>query len=47
MLVKIFGIGIYNALLGNDRSIQNVCSLLNKPRLKKMQKRTTKLIQKM
>ena len=35
MLVKIFGIGIYNALLGNDRSIQNVCSLLNKPRLKK------------
>ena len=35
MLVKIFGIGIYNALLGNDRSIQNVCALLNKPRLKK------------
>ena len=35
MLVKIFGIGVYNALLGNDRSIQNVCSLLNKPRLKK------------
>ncbi len=35
MLVKMFGIGIYNALLGNDRSIQNLCALLNKPRLKK------------
>ncbi len=35
MLVKVFGIGIYNALLGNDRSVNNVCQLLNKPRLKK------------
>lgn len=35
MLVKLFGIGIYNALLGNDRSVDNVCKLLNKPRLKK------------
>lgn len=35
MLVKMFGIGIYNALLGNDRSVDNVCKLLNKPRLKK------------
>lgn len=35
MLVKLFGIGIYNALLGNDRSVDNVCNLLNKPRLKK------------
>ncbi|MBQ2938001.1 MAG: hypothetical protein IJE05_03875 [Clostridia bacterium] len=35
MLVKMFGIGIYNALLGNDRSVDNVCNLLNKPRLKK------------
>ena len=35
MLVKIFGIGIYNALIGNDRSVDNVCKLLNKPRLKK------------
>ena len=35
MLVKLFGIGIYNALLGNDRSLENVCELLRKPRLKK------------
>lgn len=35
MLVKLFGIGIYNALLGNDRSVDNVCKLINKPRLKK------------
>lgn len=35
MMVKLFGIGIYNALLGNDRSFENVCALLNKPRLKK------------
>ena len=34
MLIKLFGIGIYNALIGNDRSIDNVCKLLNKPRLK-------------
>ena len=35
MLVKIFGIGIYDALLGNDRSVNNVCNLLKKPRTKK------------
>ena len=35
MLVKLFRIGIYNALIGNDRSVDNVCQLLNKPRLKK------------
>ena len=35
ILVKLFGIGIYNALLGQDRSTANVCSLLNKPRSKK------------
>ena len=34
-LVKLFGIGIYNALLGNDRVIANVCKLINKPRTKK------------
>ena len=34
-LVKIFGIGIYNALLGSDRSMDNVCKLINKPRVKK------------
>ena len=35
ILVKLFGIGIYNALLGQDRSTTNVCNLLNKPRSKK------------
>ena len=35
MLVKLFGIGIYNALLVNDRSVDKVCELLNKPRSKK------------
>ena len=35
MLVKLFGIGIYNALLGNDRSVEEVCKLINKPRVKK------------
>ena len=35
ILVKLFGIGIYNALLGQDRTTANVCSLLNKPRSKK------------
>lgn len=35
ILVKLFGIGIYNALLGQDRSTANVCALLNKPRSKK------------
>ena len=34
-LVKIFGIGIYSALIGQDRSISKVCDLLNKPRTKK------------
>lgn len=35
MLTKMFGIGIYDVLLGNDRSVGNVCQLLNKPRTKK------------
>lgn len=35
ILVKLFGIGVYSALLGNDRSIDKVCDLLNKPRTKK------------
>ncbi len=34
-LVKLFGLGIYNALLGNDRSMEEVCRLINKPRTKK------------
>ena len=35
LLVKLFGIGVYNALLGKDRSITAVCQLLNRPRGKK------------
>ena len=35
ILVKLFGIGIYNALLGQDRTISKVCELMNKPRNKK------------
>ncbi len=35
ILVKILGIGIYNALLGQDRTISKVCALMNKPRNKK------------
>jgi len=35
ILNKIFGIGIYNALIGEDRSIEQVCGLLYKPRGKK------------
>ena len=35
LLVKLFGIGIYNAILGSDRSINEVCRLINRPRSKK------------
>ncbi len=35
LLVKLFGIGVYNALLGKDRSITQVCELLERPRTKK------------
>ena len=35
MLVKLFGIGIYNAVLGADRSVEEVCKLINRPRSKK------------
>ncbi len=35
LLIKLFGIGIYSALLGQDRSIEEVCKLIQKPRTKK------------
>ena len=35
IFVKLFGIGVYNALLGNDRSMEEVCKLINRPRTKK------------
>ena len=35
ILVKLFGIGVYDAIIGKDRSIDEVCKLINKPRSKK------------
>lgn len=35
ILLKLFSIGIYNALIGADRNIEEVCKLINKPRAKK------------
>ena len=35
ILNKLFSIGIYNALIGNDRSMDNLCKLINRPRNKK------------
>ncbi len=35
LLVKLFSIGVYSALLGQDRSIGEVCKLIKKPRTKK------------
>lgn len=35
ILVKLFGISIYNAILGEDRTTEEVCKLINKPRSKK------------
>lgn len=35
MLVKLFGIGVYNAIIGSDRSVDEVCRLINRPRSKK------------
>ena len=35
MLSKVFGIGIYNALFGDDRTVENLCKLINQPRTKK------------
>ena len=35
MLVKLFGISIYDALIGVDRNVDELCKLINKPRSKK------------
>src|SRR5574344_445684 len=43
LLIKLFGIGVYNALLGNDRSIDMVCNLIAKPRNKKEAKNYYKI----
>ena len=43
ILVKIFGLGIYNALLTPDKSLDNVCKLLYRPRSKKEAKEYYKI----
>ena len=43
ILVKLFGIGLYNAIIGKDRSIEEVCALINRPRTKKEAKEYYKI----
>ncbi len=43
VLVKYFGIGIYSALIGQDRKIDEVCKLINKPRNKRDAKQYYKI----
>lgn len=43
MLTKIFGIGIYNALIEDERNIDNLCKLLRQPRTKKEAKLAYKI----
>ena len=43
MLAKIFEIGIFSAMIGQDRSIEEVCKLINKPRSKKEAKQYYKI----
>lgn len=38
IFVKLFGLGIYNAIIGNDRSTEEVCRLIERPRSKKQAK---------
>lgn len=43
ILIKLFGIGIYNAIIGADRTTDTVCSLINQPRSKKEAKKYYKI----
>lgn len=43
MLIKLFGLGIYNAIIGQDRSVDSVCKLINKPRNKREAKQYYKI----
>ena len=38
IISKLFVLGVYNVLFGRDRTIQNVCALIEKPRNKKLAK---------
>lgn len=44
LLSRLYEIGIYNALFGENRSIQKVCDLIEKPRDKDSAKRDYKII---
>jgi len=35
LLVKLFGIGVYSVLIGQDRNVNELCKLIRKPRSKK------------
>ena len=43
LLRKLFSMSIYNALVGDDRSLDKVCELMSKPRNKKEAKSIIKL----
>ena len=43
ILIKLFGIGVYSAIIGNDRSIDEVCKLIRMPRTKKDAKQYYKI----
>lgn len=38
IIAQLFVLGVYNVLVGRERTIQNVCALINKPRNKKQAK---------
>ena len=38
IISQLFTLGVYNILIGKDRTIQNVCALIDKPRNKKKAK---------
>ncbi len=43
IIIKYFGIGIYSALIGQERKIDEVCRLINKPRSKRDAKQYYKI----
>ena len=43
ILIRLFGIGVYSALIGQDRSIEEICKLIEKPRSKKDAKKYYKI----
>lgn len=43
ILLKLFSIGVYNAIIGNDRSLDEICKLIKNPRNKKEAKNYYKI----